>query len=178
MSYNASFYAGKIRVVLAIQQQDVFTKGELTSKQHVISVFSTKLCADKSALYGSTTVSETFGLGKIAKSQSIPIMSPSVQTRTTRTKGAVLTIRVLLSNLAQQQGTQSTTRSSAQTVQHLEPLQAIRSFRLASRDIQDRVDKFRAFGIVSFCPVVSSTTLGLCTGCKRGTGISGEGNVR
>lgn len=76
---------------------------------------------------------------------------------------AVLTIRVLLSNLAQQQCTQSTTRSSAQTMQHLEPLQAIRSLGLSSCDIQDLVDKFRAFGVVTLCPVVSGTTLGLYT---------------
>lgn len=48
---------------------------QLTSRQHVISVFSTRLWVDKMALYGSTTVSDTFGLGKIAKSQSIPISS-------------------------------------------------------------------------------------------------------
>jgi hypothetical protein len=43
----------------------------LTSIQHVISLFSTKLLVDKTALYGSITVSETFGDGKTENVASI-----------------------------------------------------------------------------------------------------------
>jgi hypothetical protein len=36
-----------------------------------MSLFSTKLCVESTALYGSTTVSETFGEGKMEKVASI-----------------------------------------------------------------------------------------------------------
>jgi hypothetical protein len=43
----------------------------LTSIQQVISLFSTKLLVDKTALYGSMTVSDTLGEGKTENVASI-----------------------------------------------------------------------------------------------------------
>ena len=43
----------------------------LTSMQHVMSLFSTRVLVESTALYGSTTVSDTLGEGKMEKVASI-----------------------------------------------------------------------------------------------------------
>ena len=59
------------RLILKRQLHCHVRKPRLTSIQQVISEFSTRLLVDKTQLYGSTTVSETFGEGKIEKVASI-----------------------------------------------------------------------------------------------------------
>lgn len=46
-------------------------------------------------------------------------------------------------------------------MQDLETLEGIGSLGLSTSDVEDGIDEFRAFGVVSFGPVVSGTALSL-----------------
>lgn len=57
-------------------------------------------------------------------------------------------------------------------MQNLEPLKRVGSFGLSSSDIEDGVDEFRAFSVVSLGPVVSGTALSLSRAQKKSTKIA------
>jgi hypothetical protein len=101
--------------------------------------------------------------GRLRNHRASLFTTPSAPHPFPHTPKRGLTIRILLPDLAQQQRAQPAARSAAEGVQHLEPLQAVRAFRLAARDIEDRVDELRALGVVPLGPVVSGAALGLDT---------------
>lgn len=59
------------RFVLGRSVKQWVDEDQRTSIQHVMSEFSTRLFVDKMVLYGSTTVSDTLGEGKMEKVASI-----------------------------------------------------------------------------------------------------------
>ena len=69
------------------------------------------------------------------------------------------TVGVFLTDLGDQESTHTSTRSSTEGVGHLETLEAIARFGFLAGDIQDRVDEFSTFGVVTLSPVVTGTSL-------------------
>jgi len=68
-------------------------------------------------------------------------------------------IRIFFSDFGDQEGTHTGTSSSSQRVGDLETLEAVASFSFFSNDIQNRVDKFSSFSVVTLGPIVTSTSL-------------------
>jgi len=66
---------------------------------------------------------------------------------------------VFFSDLGDQEGTHTGTGTTTQRVADLETLKAIATFSLLSNDIEDGVDKFSTFSVVTLGPVVTSTGL-------------------
>ena len=68
-------------------------------------------------------------------------------------------IRVFLSNLGDQKGSHSGSSTTSQRVGNLESLETVTSFGFLSDDVQDGIDQFSSFGVVTFGPVVSGSGL-------------------
>jgi len=66
---------------------------------------------------------------------------------------------VFFSDLGDQEGTHTGTGTTTQRVADLETLKAIATFSFLSNDIEDGVDKFSTFSVVTLGPVVTSTGL-------------------
>jgi hypothetical protein len=65
----------------------------------------------------------------------------------------------LLSDLGDQERTHTGTGTTTERVGDLETLQAVDGFGLLSDDIENRVDEFGTFSVVTLCPVVTGTGL-------------------
>jgi len=68
-------------------------------------------------------------------------------------------VGVFFSDLRDKEGSHSGTGSSSEGVGDLEPLEAIASFGFLSDDVEDGVDEFSSFGVMSLGPVVSGSGL-------------------
>ena len=68
-------------------------------------------------------------------------------------------VRVLLTDLADEQGTHARAGTTTQWVCKLESLQTITSFRFLTNHIKNGVYKFSSLCVVTFGPVVTSTAL-------------------
>merc|ERR1719272_2182167 len=68
-------------------------------------------------------------------------------------------VRVLLTNLGDEQSAHACACATTERVAKLEALEAIASFSLLTHNIQDGVNQLSAFGIMSFRPIVSGTGL-------------------
>jgi hypothetical protein len=68
-------------------------------------------------------------------------------------------VGVFFSDLRDKEGSHSGTGSSSEGVGDLESLEAITSFGFFSDNIEDGVNKFSSFGVVSFGPIVTSSSL-------------------
>jgi len=66
---------------------------------------------------------------------------------------------VLLSDLGDQKSSHTRTGTTTEGVADLETLKAVAAFGLLSNDIEDGVDQFSTFGVVTLGPVVTSTGL-------------------
>lgn len=69
------------------------------------------------------------------------------------------TIRIILMHFWHQQGTKAWASTSTKWVSQLEALQTVRTFSLFTNNIQDRIHKFCTLSVVSFGPVVASSSL-------------------
>ena len=68
-------------------------------------------------------------------------------------------IGVFFSDFGDKECTHTRTSTATERVGDLETLEAIATFGFFSDDIKDRVDKFSTFGVMSFGPIVTSTSL-------------------
>merc|ERR1712159_754818 len=68
-------------------------------------------------------------------------------------------VGVFFSDLGDQKGTHTRTGTTTQRVGDLETLEAVTTFSFLSDDIQDGVDEFSTFSVVTLGPVVTSTSL-------------------
>jgi hypothetical protein len=68
-------------------------------------------------------------------------------------------VGVFFSDLGDEQGTHTRTSTTTEGVGDLEALKAIAALSLFSNDIEDRIDEFGALSVVTFGPVVTSTSL-------------------
>jgi hypothetical protein len=68
-------------------------------------------------------------------------------------------IWVFLSDLGDKESSHSGSSSSSKGVSNLETLKAIATFSFFSDDIEDGVDEFSTFGVMTFGPVVTGTGL-------------------
>jgi hypothetical protein len=68
-------------------------------------------------------------------------------------------VRVFFSDLGDQEGTHTRSGTTTQRVGDLESLEAVASFGFLSHDVQDGVDEFGTFGVMSLGPVVTGTGL-------------------
>merc|ERR1719390_182319 len=68
-------------------------------------------------------------------------------------------VRVLLTNLGDEEGAHPGASAAAEGVGHLEALEAIASLGLFADNVQHRVDELRTLGVVALRPVVASTGL-------------------
>jgi len=68
-------------------------------------------------------------------------------------------VGVFFSDLGDKEGSHSGTGSSSEGVGDLESLEAVASFGFFSDNVEDGVDEFSSFGVVSFGPVVSGSGL-------------------
>jgi hypothetical protein len=66
---------------------------------------------------------------------------------------------VFFSDLGDEEGTHTGTGTTSQRVGNLETLEAIATFSFLSDDIEDGVDEFSTFSVVTLGPVVTSTSL-------------------
>jgi hypothetical protein len=68
-------------------------------------------------------------------------------------------VGVFFSDFGDKESSHSRSSSSSEGVGDLESLEAITSFGFFSADIEDGVNEFSSFGVVSFGPVVTSSSL-------------------
>ena len=68
-------------------------------------------------------------------------------------------IGVFFSDLGDKESSHTRTSTPTERVSDLETLEAIAAFSFFSDDIKDGVDKFSTFGVMSFSPIVTSTSL-------------------
>jgi len=68
-------------------------------------------------------------------------------------------IWILLADLGNEQGTHTGASTTAQGMRKLESLQTIATLSFFSYDVENRVDQFSAFGVMTLCPVVARTAL-------------------
>ena len=68
-------------------------------------------------------------------------------------------VGVFFSDLGDQEGTHTGTSTTTQGVGDLESLEAVATFGFLSHDIEDGVDEFGTFGVVTLGPVVTGTSL-------------------
>jgi len=68
-------------------------------------------------------------------------------------------VGVFFSDLGDEQGTHTRTSTTTEGVGDLEALKAIAALSLFSNDIEDRIDEFGALSVMTFGPVVTSTSL-------------------
>ncbi len=68
-------------------------------------------------------------------------------------------VLVLFSDFADKEGSHSGSCSSSEGVGDLESLKAVATFGFLSDDVEDAVDQFGSFSVVTFSPVVSSSSL-------------------
>jgi len=68
-------------------------------------------------------------------------------------------VGVFFSDLGDQEGSHTRSGTTTQRVGDLEALEAITAFSFLSDDVEDGVDEFSTFGVVSLGPVVTSTSL-------------------
>jgi hypothetical protein len=68
-------------------------------------------------------------------------------------------VRVLLSDLGDEEGAHSRAGASTKGVCKLEALQTVAVFRLLPHDVHDGVDEFSALGVVALGPVVAGAAL-------------------
>ena len=68
-------------------------------------------------------------------------------------------IGIFFSDLGDQEGTHTRSGTTTQGVGDLETLEAVATFSFFSDDIEDGVDEFGTFSVMTFGPVVTSTSL-------------------
>ena len=68
-------------------------------------------------------------------------------------------VRVLLTNLRDEESSHSGSRSSSERVSELEALKAVAALSLLTDDIEHLVDELSSLGVVSLGPVVSGSGL-------------------
>merc|ERR1711881_274693 len=68
-------------------------------------------------------------------------------------------VGIFLSDLGDQEGTHTGTGTTTEGVGDLEALEAVAALSLFSNDIEDRIDEFGTFGVVTLGPVVTGTSL-------------------
>ena len=68
-------------------------------------------------------------------------------------------IRVFFSDLGDQEGTHTGTSTTTQRVGDLESLETVATFGFLSHDIEDGVNEFGTFSVVTLGPVVTGTSL-------------------
>merc|ERR1712054_268701 len=68
-------------------------------------------------------------------------------------------VGVFFSDLGDQEGTHTRTGTTTQRVGDLETLEAVATFSFLSDDIEDGVDEFSTFSVMTLGPVVTSTSL-------------------
>ena len=68
-------------------------------------------------------------------------------------------VGVFFSDLGDQEGTHTGTGTTTQGVGDLETLEAVAAFSFLSHDVQNGVDEFGTFGVVTLGPVVTGTSL-------------------
>jgi len=68
-------------------------------------------------------------------------------------------IRIFFSDFRNKEGTHSWTSTTTEGVAYLETLEAIATFSFFSNNIENWINKFSTFSIVTFSPVVTSTSL-------------------
>lgn len=69
------------------------------------------------------------------------------------------TIRVFLTDLADEQSSHTRTGTTTQGVCKLETLETVAALSLLPHHIQDRVNQLSSFCVVALCPVVTGSTL-------------------
>jgi len=69
------------------------------------------------------------------------------------------TIRVLLTDLRDEQGAETRSRTTSHRVGELEALETVTRLSLLADNIQDRVDELSALGVVALSPVISGSSL-------------------
>ncbi|GMR35948.1 hypothetical protein PMAYCL1PPCAC_06143, partial [Pristionchus mayeri] len=74
-------------------------------------------------------------------------------------EGAHDSVRVLLTDLGDQQGAHSGSSSTSERVGKLESLEAVASLSLLADNVEDLVHELGSLGVVSLCPVVSCSAL-------------------
>merc|ERR1719253_400160 len=74
-------------------------------------------------------------------------------------KGLHNTVRVFFTDLGDQKRTHTGTGTATQGVNQLEALQAVAAFSFLTNDVQDGVDQFGTFGVVTLGPVITGTSL-------------------
>jgi len=68
-------------------------------------------------------------------------------------------VRIFLSDLGDQEGTHTRTSTTTEGVGDLETLETIATFGLLSDNVEDGVNEFGTFGVVTLGPVVTGTSL-------------------
>merc|ERR1711896_99256 len=68
-------------------------------------------------------------------------------------------VRIFLSDLGDKEGTHTRTGTTTEGVGDLETLETIATFGLLSDNVEDGVDEFSTFGVVTLGPVVTGTSL-------------------
>merc|ERR1719271_1489252 len=68
-------------------------------------------------------------------------------------------VRVLLTNLRNEEGSHASTCAAAERMSHLEPLEAVAALRLLANNVEHRVDELGALRVVTLRPVVTSSGL-------------------
>ncbi len=74
-------------------------------------------------------------------------------------EGAHDSVGVFFSDLRDQKGSHSGASATTERVGDLEALEAVAAFSFFSHNVEDGVDEFGTFGVMSFGPVVTSTSL-------------------
>jgi hypothetical protein len=69
------------------------------------------------------------------------------------------TIRVFFTDLGDEEGTHTGTSTTTEGVGHLETLETVTGFGFLTDDIEDGVNDFRTFSVVTLGPVVTGTSL-------------------
>merc|ERR1711896_57661 len=68
-------------------------------------------------------------------------------------------VRIFLSDLGDKEGTHTRTGTTTEGVGDLETLETIATFGLLSDNVEDGVDEFGTFGVMTLGPVVTGTSL-------------------
>merc|ERR1719424_113414 len=68
-------------------------------------------------------------------------------------------VRILLTNLGNEQSAHACAGTTTEGVAKLEALEAVASFSLLTHNVQDGVDQLSPFGIMPFCPIIAGPGL-------------------
>lgn len=71
----------------------------------------------------------------------------------------IIPVRVFFTDLGDQESTHTGTGTSTEGVGDLETLQTVARFGFLTDNVQDRVNQFSTFGVVTLGPVVTGTGL-------------------